>query len=69
MHQIFEQGVESLVVLQVKPDTDPRRVQEGFDALSSLVEELDMLVVQHTSGPLLGLWNTRVQCHSLNGIE
>lgn len=48
--EIFEQGVESLVVLQVKPDTDPRRVQEGFDALSSLVEELDMLVVQHTSG-------------------
>lgn len=48
--EIFEQGVESLVFLRVKPDTDPRRVQEGFNALSCLAEELEMLVVQHTSG-------------------
>lgn len=46
----FEQGVEFLVLLQVKADTDPRRLQEGFHALSRLVKDLGTLVVQHTSG-------------------
>lgn len=46
----FEQGVEFLVLLQVKADTDPERLQESFHALSVLVKDLGTLVVQHTSG-------------------
>ncbi|KAI5068941.1 hypothetical protein GOP47_0015242 [Adiantum capillus-veneris] len=48
--EAFEQGIESLTLLQVKADTDPIRIQESFDLVSALAEELGTLVVQHTSG-------------------
>ncbi|MCO5582879.1 hypothetical protein L7F22_036780 [Adiantum nelumboides] len=48
--EAFEQGIESLTLLQVKAEADPRRIQESFDSVSSLVEDLGSVVVQHTFG-------------------
>ncbi|KAH7290550.1 hypothetical protein KP509_30G053400 [Ceratopteris richardii] len=52
--EVFEEGVESLMLLQVKPDVDPSKVKEGLNSVSHLVDELGTLVVQHTSGLNIG---------------
>lgn len=46
----FEQGVEYMVLLQVKEGISSGVVQEALQSLSGLIKELQSLVVQHTSG-------------------